>query len=60
MISFYWLPLSAGHMSMVDFVLGDPKEGSVKTFYIKKSTPETAVPDDINWKDTCKQGDEKL
>lgn len=48
MISFYWLPLSAGHMSMVDFVLGDPKEGSVKTFYIKKSTPETAVPDDIN------------
>lgn len=48
-------------MSVVDFVLGTPKEGSVKTFYIEKITPETAVPDDINhWKDTCKQGDEKL
>lgn len=32
MISFYWLPLSAGHMSVFDFVLGAPKEGSVKSF----------------------------
>lgn len=28
---------------------------------IKKSTPETAVPDVINhWNGTCKQGDENL
>lgn len=63
-ISFYWLPLSAGHMSVVDFVLGAPKEGSAKAFFhpsIKKGTPETAVPDVINrWNSTCKQGDENL
>lgn len=51
-------------MSVVDFVLGAPKEWSLKAFSIpvsKKSTPETAVPDVINhWNGTCKQGDENL
>lgn len=36
-ISFYWLPLSAGHMSVVDFVLGTLKEGSGKPFSIPVS-----------------------
>lgn len=42
MLSFCWLPLSAGHMSVVDFVLEAPKEESVKTFYIpvSKSAPQ--------------------